>query len=150
MATIPIATIIPGPKFTLTPKAVQDAGGLFMLGNTDPDNMRVGAYAIDFRMSQNWSGSIAILGRNGVHKAGVDDIALIGPWPFRAFYFNGQPWDGSMVAMNTALASGNQPIITSTSSIVVPAYGDTIGMEVNCTAGSCTMYYLPLLGQSAV
>lgn len=146
MATIPIAQIIPGPKFTLTKQSVADANGLFMLGNTDPDNMRVGAYAIEFRMSQGWAGSIAILARNGVHKAGVDDIALLGPWPFRAFYFNGQPWDGSMLS----LASTPQPIITATSSILVPGYGQTIGLEVTCTAGSCTMYYLPLFGQSNV
>lgn len=147
MATVPIATIIPGPKFTLTPKAVTDASGLFMLGNTDADNMKVGAYAVEFRMSFDWVGQITFLCRNGVHKAGVDDIALLGPWPFRAFYFNGQPWDGSMIS---SLAIGSSPIITATSSVVVPGYGATVGMGVICSAGRCDMYYLPLVGQSVV
>jgi len=143
MATIPIAQIIPGPKYTLTPQAVADAKGLFMLGNTDPENAHVGAYAIDFRMSSDWVGQIGVVGRNGVHKAGVDDIALLGPWPFRAFYLNNAGYDGSML-------SGTNAVITATSSILVPASGVTVGLAVQCTQGSCTMYYLPLLGQSAV
>jgi hypothetical protein len=146
MATIPIATIIPGPKYTLTPAGATAANGLFMLGNTDPDNTRVGAYAIEFRMSPDWVGEIGILARNGVHKAGVDDIALLGPWPFRAFYLNGSGWDGSMVSS----VAGVTPTITGTSSIIVPGYGQTIGLGVTCTAGSCTLYYLPVLGQSVV
>lgn len=147
MATVPIATIIPGPKYTLSAKGAADANGLFMLGNTDPNNTNVGAYAIEFRMNSGWVGSIALMGRNGVHKAGVDDIALLGPWPFRAFYFNGQPWDGSMIS---SLSLAAAPLITATSSILVPGYGCTIGMAVTCTAGSCDMYYLPLFGQSSV
>lgn len=147
MATVPLATIIPGPKYTLTPQGVSDANGLYMLGNTDPENASVGAYAINFRMSFGWVGQITMLCRSAVHKAGVDDIALLGPWPFRAFYFNGQPWDGSMISANSIGAS---PIVTATSSILVPGYGETVGMGVICTAGSCTMYYLPLSGQSVV
>jgi hypothetical protein len=143
MATIPIATIIPGPKYTLSALAATQANGLFMLGNADPENSQVGSYCIDFRMSPDWVGTIGVLGRNAAHKAGVDDIALIGPWPFRAFYLNGVGYDGSMV-------SGVAALVTSTSSILVPASGYTIGLGVSCTAGFCTMYYLPLLGQSAV
>ena len=141
MATVPIATIIPGPKYTLTPKGAADARGLFMLGNTDPDNARVGTYTIDFRMSTDWSGTIGITARNGVYQAGVDDIALLGPWPFRAFYLNGNGSDGSM-------QFGTAAVITNTSNIAVPGYGQTIGLAVSCTAGSCDLYYLPLLGQS--
>ena len=144
MATIPTATIIPGPKYTLTPKGASDAQGLFILGNTDPDNTRAGAYQIDFRMSTGWVGTIGILGRNGLHKAGVDDIALLGPWPFRAFYFNGAGWDGSMLSA----LSGPAPVITNTSSIIVPGSGITVGLAVSCTAGSCDLYYLPVLGQA--
>lgn len=143
MATVPIATIIPGPKYTITPKASQDAGGLFMIGNTDPDNISVGSWSIHFVMSNDWVGSIGLLGRNAVHKAGVDDVPMVGPWPFRAFYLNNAPTDGSMV-------SGSAAVVTGTSTILVPASGYTIGMVVACTAGSCTMYYLPLMGQSAV
>lgn len=143
MPTIPTAQIIPGPKYTITPKGATDAGGLFMLGNTDPDNTTVGSFSIHFVMSNDWVGSIGVLARNAVHKAGVDDVALLGPWPFRAFYFNNVPYDGSMV-------SGVAAVITGTSAILVPASGYTIGLGVSCTAGSCTMYYLPLLGESAV
>lgn len=143
MATVPVATIIPGPKFTLTPQSVADAAGQFMLGNTDPDNVSVGGFSMRFNMSANWAGEIRILGRNAVHKAGVDDIALLGPWPFRAFYWNGVGYDGSMV-------SGDAAKITNTSEILIPASGVTIGLLANCTQGSCTMYYLPLMGQTAV
>lgn len=143
MPTIPIATIMPGPKFTMTPQTAVNSNGLLLLGNTDPDNAVVGAYAIDIRMSNDWAGSIAFTGRSGVHKAGVDDIAGLGNWPFRAFYLNGVPYDGSMV-------SGNAAVITSTSSVLVPASGITIGVGFTCTAGSCVWYYLPVQGQSAV
>lgn len=141
--TVPIASMIPGPKYTLTPQAVLDAKGLFLLGNTDPENAGVGAYAIHFVMSADWVGSIGLTGRSALHKAGVDDISSLGPWPFRAFYLNGVPSDGSMVF-------GSAAIVNNTSSILVPASGVTVGLVANCTQGSCTMYYLPLLGQSAV
>lgn len=150
MATIPTATIIPGPKYTITPTAALQANGLFMLGNSDPDNIRVGAYAIEFRMDVAWQGEIGILARSGIHKAGVDDAALLGAWPFRAFYLNGQGWDGSMLSDAAWRNGGVKPTITSTSSILVPAAGQTIGLAVQCTAGSCLMYYVPLLGQSAM
>jgi hypothetical protein len=143
MPVIPVAQIIPGPKFTLTPKGALDAGGLFLLGNTDPDNAVVGGYAIDLRMSVDWVGSIAFTGRSGVHKAGVEDIAGLGNWPFRAFYLNGQPWDGSVV-------SGAAAVISSTSSIILPAYGITIGMGVSCSAGSADLFYLPVQGPVVV
>ncbi len=141
--TVPIATIIPGPRFVMTPKAASDANGLFMLGNTDPDNTRVGAYAIEFHMDQAWQGSIGILARSGQWIAGQDDIAMLGPWPFRAFYLNGAGVDGSMVSDTSA-------VITGTSSIIVPGYGQTIGLGVSCSAGTCIMYYTPLFGQSVV
>lgn len=142
--TVPVATIIPGPQFTLTPKGVSDANGLFMLGNTDPDNAHVGAYAIEFRMSADWAGEIGILARSGLYNAGQNDAALLGPWPFRAFYLNGAGWDGSMLSA----VGGPAPTITGTSSIIVPGYGQTIGLGVTCTAGSCLMYYVPLFGQA--
>jgi hypothetical protein len=140
---IPIAQILPGPKAFLSPKAVSDARGLFLLGNTDPENATVGGYAIDLRMSVDWVGSIGFTGRSGVHKAGFDDIAGLGNWPFRAFYLNGVPFDGSMV-------SGASAVITATSSIILPASGITIGMGVSCTAGLCTLYYLPVVGPVVV
>ena len=143
MPVIPVAQILPGPKVTLTPKSVSDANGLFLLGNTDPENAHVGGYAIDLRMDQLWVGSIGFTGRSGLHKAGVDDIAGLGNWPFRAFYLNGVPYDGSMV-------SGAAAVVTATSSIILPASGITIGMGVSCTAGSCTLYYLPLFGPTVV
>jgi hypothetical protein len=142
-APVPVASIIPGPKFTITPKSTSDANGLFLLGNTDPDNALVGGYVIDFRMDQLWSGTIALTGRSGVHRAGFDDIAGLGNWPFRAFYLNGVPWDGSML-------SGSAALITATSAIIVPAPGITIGMVVGCSAGSCQMYYVPVTGAQAM
>lgn len=150
MATIPTATIIPGPKFTLTPQSVIDAKGLFMFGNTDPDNASVGGFSVRFDMSQDWIGTIAFIGRNALHKAGVDDIGLVGPWPFRAFYLNGLGWDGSMISDLAARSGGTPALITNTSEVFVAAYGVTIGLNVQCTRGSCTMYYLPLFGQSSV
>lgn len=144
MPTIPVAQIIPGPKYKITPKASQDASGLFMLGNTDPENAVVGAYSIHFVMSTDWVGSIGVLGRSGLVQAGEDDIALLGPWPFRAFVLNGTSVDPSVYQVGTSA------IITSTSNILVPGYGQTIGLLAACTVGSCTMYYTPLLGQSAV
>lgn len=135
------ATLIPPPKFTITPKAVVDAQGLFNLGNSDPENSVTGGYMIHFAMDVGWVGSIAVLARPAVHKAGFDDTAFVGPWPFRAFYLNGQPSDGSMV-------SGASAQITNTSTIVIPATLQEIGLEVNCSQGSCTMYYQPFLGPS--
>lgn len=140
---IPVASIMPGPKFTITPQTAIDTHGLILLGNTDADNASVGGYAIDIRCDQLWVGTIAFTGRSGLHKAGVDDIAGLGNWPFRAFYLNGVPWDGSMV-------SGASALITSTSSIILPASGITIGLGFTCTAGSATLYYLPLLGPTVV
>lgn len=140
---IPVAQIVPGPKFTITPKAVADANGLFLLGNTDPDNALNGGYAIDIRTDISWAGSIVFTGRSGVHRAGFDDIAGLGNWPFRAFYLNGVPYDGSMV-------SGAAAVITGTSSILVPAPGITVGMGVVCTSGSAVMYYMPLQGTTIV
>jgi hypothetical protein len=143
MPVVPVATIMPGPKFTITPQTAVDARGLILLGNTDPENAVVGGYAIDLRMDTFWAGSIAFTGRSGLYVAGVDDIAGLGPWPFRAFYLNGVPYDGSMV-------SGSAAVITATSSIVLPASGITIGMGFTCTAGSCTLYYLPVQGPTVV
>ena len=141
--TIPVAQIIPGPKFTLTAKAVSDANGVFLLGNTDPDNAVVAGYAIDLRMDSNWVGTIGFTGRSGTIQAGADDIAGLGAWPFRAFYLNGTPSDGTMV-------SGASALITATSSIILPASGITIGMVVSCNAGTCTLYYLPVQGPTVV
>jgi len=143
MPTLPVAQIIPGPKFTISPKSTTDANGLFLLGNTDPENAEVGGYAIDLRMDVNWVGSIGFTGRSGAVVAGADDIAGLGNWPFRAFYLNGVPYDGSMI-------SGAAALITSTSSIIIPASGVTVGMVVSCQAGQCVMYYLPVIGPVAV
>lgn len=138
---MPVATQIPGPKFVLTSKGASDAGGLFNLGNTDPDNAQVAAFAIDFYMSLDWQGSIGITSRLGLHRTGADDAPMFGNWPFRAFYLNGVGVDGSMV-------SGANAVITGSSSILVPASGRTIGLGVSCTQGSCTLYFVPVLGPS--
>lgn len=143
MPVIPVATILPGPKAYLSVAACLASNGLFLLGNTDPDNAVVGGYAIDIRTDILWQGTISFTGRSGVHKAGEDDIAGLGNWPFRAFYLNGVPYDGSMV-------SGAAAVITGPSSIILPASGVTIGMGVSCTAGAATLYYLPVQGPVVV
>lgn len=141
MALTPTVQHVPGQHFPITPATSAVSGGMFNLTNADEE--WVGTVTMDFYMSPDWLGAIAITGRSDGRPAGENDVPFTAPWPFRAMYLNGQPSDLSMI-------SGVNAQITNTSNILVPASGKTIGILVNCTRGRCDMYYRGLKGPSQV
>lgn len=131
---MPNSVSVPGRKFGF---GTGQHGKILCVGDSTPDNTWVGGYAFDIRPSLDFAGSIAPVCRLGTREAGADDLTFVA-WPFRAFYLNGMPADGSMQPVGTA--------ITGASSIVVPAPGQTVGLLIACTAGTCTVYNTSLTG----
>lgn len=140
---MPVSTSIPitGPAFNIGPGLT---GKILRLTDTSPGHNEAGGVAMHFAMTTDWAGAITLLCRSAVKDAADIDLPFIGPWPFRAFYLNGVPYDGSTVAGATAA------FITSTSSIVALTPGQMLALEVACTAGSCSVFYQPVAGSTAL
>ena len=112
--------------------------GIFDMGPAATSH-GVGTMVIQFVMSENFVGSIAVLGRVfGVAAQEAD--AMFGPIPYRRVQVNGAASDYTMVA----------DAITQPGIIQIPANGLAIGLGVSCSAGSCDVVSWDLMGPSAV
>ncbi len=112
--------------------------GIFDMGPAATSH-GVGTFVIQFVMSVDFVGSIAVLGRVfGVAAQEAD--AIFGPIPYRRVQVNGAASDYTIVS--TAIT---QPGI-----IQIPANGLAIGLGVSCSAGSCDVVSWDLMGPSAV
>lgn len=125
-----------GPTFMLTQ---QQDGNTFLFGGM-PSLFEVGGLGLDFVPDDAFSGSITILGC-GATKEESDAAVTPMPYPFRAHYLNGQPSDLSMQMAGT--------VVSSLSSLLIPASGKQIGMLVACSAGTATIYTQAVVGATA-
>lgn len=134
---------ISGPKRRVTPT---DSGNIIFLGAASEG--RIGCWAVQIEMDGEWVGSLVVVGRSATKNAS-DDNAAERPMPYRAAFLNGTTPTPPYGFANDGLTGA--PIeITGGSVILIPAYGFSVGFMVACTAGSATMYSLPVDGPSVV
>lgn len=125
-----------GPTWTLT----QASDGLtFLLGGT-PDQFQAGGLSLDVVPDDSFVGSVTILGMGGSKDESDANVTPM-PYPFRAHYLNGAPSDLSMQVGSTT--------ITSLSSLLIPASGKQVAIQVACSQGSAVLYAQAVAGPTA-
>lgn len=126
---------ISGPKRLVTPT---DDGNLIMLGNASEG--RVGLWTVQIEPNVDFVGSLIVVARSSLKEASNDN-APEHQWFYRSAYLNGGAVDYGV--LQTAQ-------INNSSLITIPSDGWNVGFLVACSAGSLTLYSLPIDGPSAV
>jgi hypothetical protein len=126
---------ISGPLRKVTPT---DDGNIIFLGNASEG--RVGLWTVQLEPDADFAGSLLVIARSSLKDAS-DANAPEHPWFYRSAYLNG-------VAADYGVLQTAQ--INNSSMITIPSDGWSVGFMVACSAGSLTLYSLPIDGPSAV
>lgn len=113
-------------------------GDIAELGPGAPSGV-TGAMVIQFSPSPDFVGGFAVVARAMGQAAKAAGAALM-PVPYRRVTVNNIASDYTMVA----------DLVTGATIIQVPSNGLSIGLLVNCTAGSCQVFPWDLAGASSV
>lgn len=134
---------ISGPLRTITPT---DHGNIIFFGNAS--EARVGSWSVQIEMDGDFVGALVIVGRSSA-KVASDANAAERPFSYRAVFLNGStptaPWGWANDPVTGAAYQ-----ITASSTILIPAYGFSVGFMVNCTAGKAVVYSQPVDGPSVL
>jgi hypothetical protein len=130
---------ISGPKRLVTPT---DNGNIIFLG--EGSEGRVGAWSVQLEMDSDFVGGLVVVGRSSA-KVASDDNAPERPFPYRAAFLNGTSASGPW-AFAADPITGLPSQITASSCILIPASGFNVGFMVACTAGTATLYSIPVDG----
>lgn len=125
-----------GPYVLVTP---QNDGAILMFG--PPSDEEPGAVVFEFNASSDFVGSFAVLGHvTGPAVPANAPAHPAMPVPYRRINVGGAASDYAMVS----------DLIANTGMIQVPANGMSIGLGVSCSAGTCSIWRLPVEGASSV
>jgi hypothetical protein len=118
-------------------------GDILTLPGHDHDEM--GGYHLHFDATfGGFAGSITLLARSCHLKAQGDTGATWDYAPHRPGFLNGAILGAGLIYVFTYAQ------ITTTTQTIIPASGQIIGLQVACSAGTGSLYVVPISGESAI
>ena len=123
--------------YLITP---DDHGQILELG-PGGNNQWTGTFILQFSPDSRWNGSLIVMAKVS-GQAGLDANIPFVPVPYRRVSLNNAASDYAITADTLVLPLGGK--------IQVPASGDSIGLLVACTTGSCYVVSNQVNGGSSV